>query len=86
MGAPRPARAEEAPLTGAEVGKLLALLKAECDDGRVGWQRWKAQRLYGMAATAAYAGLRASELFHLEVADVDLEARIISVRRASGTG
>ena len=58
---------------------LLARLKAECDDGRVGWPRWKSQRIYAMTATAAYAGLRASELFHLEVSDVDLAERIISV-------
>jgi integrase len=75
VGAPAPRR----HLSHKELSALLAHLKAECDDGRVGWARWKSQRLYGMAATAAYAGLRASELFHLEVADIALAERIISV-------
>ena len=47
------------PLSRAELAAPLALLKAECDDGRRGWPQWKSRRMYAMAATAAYAGLRA---------------------------
>ena len=66
-------------LTRAQTRALLDTLKAETEDGRVGWRLWKARRLYTMVATVAMTGLRAGELLHLHRVDVDIPRRIIRV-------
>ena len=62
----------------AEIKAVLDLMKAEA--GFRGWRGWKAKRLLAATAIAAYAGLRAAELLHLHVEDVDLAARSITIR------
>ena len=66
-------------LTREELATLLGHLRAQTEDGRTGWRLWKSRRIYAMAAVAAYTGLRASELFSLHVADVDIPGRMIHV-------
>lgn len=66
-------------LTRLELATLLDHLKrAAAEPGT--WSRWKAHRIYAMVAVAAYTGIRAGELEYLEVADIDLERRILHVR------
>ncbi len=60
-------------LTADQVARLLEHLA-----GRRA-RSWKDRRLEALVATAAYAGLRASELLWLRVEDVDLAGRILRV-------
>lgn len=59
----------------AEIGALLELLDLEAAGGS-----WAAGRLQALVYVYAFTGLRKNEALHLEVADVDLLARTLSVR------
>jgi integrase len=68
-------------LSRVELRTLLAAMEAAVEtSGNNPWRQWKARRIKTMAAVAAYTGLRAAELYHLHVADVDTANQIIHVR------
>jgi integrase len=56
----------------AEVGRVLTHLRERSST-------WKGNRLYALASTVAYTGLRRNEALFLLAADVDLPERLISV-------
>ena len=66
-------------LTRLEVRKLLDVLQADVAS-RKGWALWKARRLQIAVVIALAAGLRRNELLRLQVADIDLDGRLIHVR------
>lgn len=61
-----------------DIRRVLELLRSEVLD-REGWSRWRARRLYALAATVAYTGLRRDEALFLRVEDVDIPGRMIFV-------
>ncbi len=67
----------------AEVPRHLSLaeLAGLMDHLRRDRETWHARRLYALAATVAYTGLRRSEALHLGLADVDLASGFLSVPR-----
>lgn len=72
-------------LTRDEIGRLLELLRGDIAT-RKGWALWKSRRLHVVACIGLYCGLRRDELLRLEVADIDLEARLIRLRPHGPTG
>jgi integrase len=58
----------------ADLARVLAYLEASSST-------WEGGRLYALAATLAYAGLRRNEALRLRVDDVDLSRSILHVRR-----
>lgn len=73
-GRPGPARAK--PLTRDEVARLLTHLLRES-------ATWDGHRLFALAATVIYAGLRRHEALGLAVADCDLEGGTLKIGRAT---
>jgi len=65
--------------TPAEVGKVLEVLRHQAENA-TGWKQWKARRTYALAATLAYTGGRASEIYFLELEEIDLPARRLVIR------
>lgn len=65
------------------IARVLAKMKSEIQRKR-GWSQWRARRLYALASTVAYTGLRKNEALYLRVEDIDLEARMIFVRSRRG--
>ena len=66
-----------------EIGRVLQLLRADVEH-RTGWAGWRARRLYALAATVAYTGLRKNEALHLCVEDVDLAGRMLLIVERKG--
>jgi integrase len=66
-----------------EIARVLESMRR--DIGRkTGWAQWRSRRLYALASTVAYTGLRAKEATFLRVEDVDLQERMIFVRPRVG--
>lgn len=61
-----------------DIARVLATMRAEIE-ARSGWARWRSRRLYALACTVAYTGMRASEAIFLRVDDVILEDRMILI-------
>jgi integrase len=61
-----------------EIARVLARMKAEIGR-KAGWAQWRARRLYALAATVAYTGLRRNEALYLRVEDIDFEARLLLI-------
>jgi len=61
-----------------EIAGVLTLMRADAD-GKRGWTQWRARRLYALAATVAYTGLRKNEAIHLRVEDIDLTERMLLI-------
>jgi integrase len=66
-----------------EIARVLTQMKEEIDRKR-SWSQWRARRLYALAATVAYTGLRKSEALHLRVEDVGFAERMLFIRSRSG--
>ena len=66
-----------------DIARVLALLKADVE-AREGWAQWRARRLYALAATFAYTGLRRNEGLYLHVEDVDLAGRMLLIVERGG--
>jgi integrase len=67
-----------------EIARVLDLMRR--DIGRKkGWARWRAWRLYALASTVAFTGLRRNEALRLKVEDVDLAGRMILVVAREGS-
>ena len=76
----------ENALTVEQMGKLLEAL-ARFDEATPWWKRLKTYRVHVAAELMYSCGLRASETAALEVADLDLRARMVWVRSGrSGQG
>lgn len=78
----RAGREEDPPpprhFAAAEIAAVLGLLEREAAGGD-----WKAGRLEAAVAIVAYAGLRKMEALCLRVADIDLAAGMIRIRKHS---
>jgi integrase len=74
VGPPAPKKWFPAP----DVRRVLDLLQEDCQT-TAGWARWKSYRLWAVTSVVALAGLRATEALTLEVADADLDRRIIDI-------
>jgi integrase len=72
-------------LTRAEIARLMEVLKGDVA-ALQGWAGWKARRLHFVVALGLYCGLRKLELLRLQVADVDLVARVIRLKPHNKTG
>lgn len=59
-----------------DIGRVLALMKRDTERKK-GWAQWRAWRLYALASTVAYTGMRKMEAIRLRREDIDLENRII---------
>jgi integrase len=80
---PAPPRAKQHHSREA-IARVLDLMRR--DVGRkTGWARWRAWRLYALASTVAFTGLRKTEALRLKVEDIDLDARIILVVSRAGS-
>lgn len=65
----------------AELGRVLAHAAWEAVQASpLRRERWKARRLYALAAVAIYTGVRATEALTLRLEDLDLDGRIITLR------
>jgi integrase len=62
----------------APARRVLHLMRTDVET-KLGWAQWRARRLYALTATVAYTGIRAGEALCLQLADVDLDARIIQI-------
>jgi integrase len=67
----------------AEIARILATATAEADAAR-GPDRFRANRLRAAVATAAYSGMRRSEILLLHATDVDFAARMIFLTARAG--
>jgi integrase len=67
-----------------EIARVLDLMRRDIPRKK-GWARWRAWRLYGLASTVAFTGLRKMEALRLKVEDIDLEARVLLVVPRSGS-
>jgi integrase len=65
--------------TSEAIGRVLAEMKRQAAT-RTGFEGWRAKRLLALTSTLAYTGIRASECYWLEVADIDLENRLLHIR------
>jgi integrase len=59
-----------------EISRVLDLLAQEVAK-RTGRSNWKWRRLQALIATAAYTGMRKTEVLYLTTADIDLDGRLI---------
>lgn len=62
-----------------EIARVLDLAAAEIRNAHPG-RRWKARRIYALAATVAYTGIRKREALMLRVEDIALKERIIYLK------
>ena len=61
-----------------EIARVLDLMRR--DIGRKkGWARWRSWRLYALASTVAFTGMRKMEALHLKAEDIALEDRMILI-------
>lgn len=72
-------------LSRAEIARLMEVLRNDIAT-KQGWEGWKARRLYVVVCLGLYCGLRKMELLRLEVADIDLDARLIRLTPHGPTG
>lgn len=70
--------------TRAEIAAVLALLRREAEE-RPGWAQWRARRLYALAATLAYTGMRRNEALYLHAADAVLDSRMLLIVARKGS-
>ncbi len=61
-----------------EIRRVLSLM-AQDVESTAGCAQWRSRRLQALVATVAYTGLRKSEALFLQISDVHLEARFISL-------
>jgi len=66
-----------------EIARVLDLMRRDVPRKK-GWSRWRAWRLYALATTVAYTGLRKMEALHLKAEDIDLGARMILIVAREG--
>ena len=62
-----------------EIARVLDLLRLDIHRRRPGAERWRARRIYALAATVAYTGCRKMEAIRLRVEDLDIPGRIIMI-------
>src|SRR5581483_11665800 len=68
-----------------DIGKVLALLRSECQEATPGtWPHWRAWRLYAIAYVTACCGMRKNEVLRLRREDIDLAERMIWIRARKG--
>ena len=72
-------------LTRAEIGRMMEVLRGDIEQ-TTGWAQWKSRRLYMVVCLGLYCGLRSQELLRLQVADLDLAARLIRLAPHNKTG
>lgn len=70
--------------TREEIARVLARMKEDIGrkEGHMQagpWTVWRARRLYALASTVAYTGLRKNEALFLRVEDIDLAARMLFI-------
>ena len=66
-----------------ELARLLELARREIGEVEQ-WAQWRARRLYALAGTLAFTGLRKNEALHLRTEDIDLKARMLLVLARRG--
>jgi len=69
--------------TREEIRRILAAMQADVDT-REGWQQWKARRLLALTTLVCMTGARRDEACYAWVDDLDLEARVFSIRPRNG--
>ncbi len=67
-----------------EIARVLDSMHHDIGRKQTDWSAWRARRLYALAATVAYTGLRAKEATFLRVEDIDLAERMLFVRPRVG--
>lgn len=67
-----------------EIARVLDLMRR--DIGRKkGWARWRAWRLYALASTVAFTGLRKMEALRLKMEDIVLDEKVLLVTPRFGS-
>jgi integrase len=68
-----------------EIARVLDMMRRDVGrKARGGWAEWRARRLYALASTVAYTGLRKMEALRLRVEDIDLPGRMLLIVERSG--
>lgn len=67
-----------------EISRVLDLMRRDIPRKK-GWARWRSWRLYALASTVAFTGLRKMEALRLKVEDIDLEAKVLLVVPRTGS-
>jgi len=65
--------------TREEIARILAMMRANVDTHE-GWAKWKARRLLALTTLVCMSGARRDEAVFAWVEDLDLEARVFSIR------
>jgi integrase len=70
----------------AEIAAVLEVMRLDIVRKVPGsWSQWRARRLYALASTVAYCGLRRNEALRLRVEDLDVPGRMLVVVERQGS-
>ena len=68
-----------------DIGRVLELMRQDTVTKMPGsWSAWRARRLYALACTVAYTGMRKNEALRLRLEDLDIPNRMIIVVAREG--
>lgn len=69
-----------------EIARVLDLARRDIARKKAGsWAQWRARRLYALAATVAYTGVRKMEALRLRAEDIDIPGRMIHIVERGGS-